>query len=47
MCCVLHKVFYEIKNRVKGRELVYGFADLVCASAVKCQVSEMVCQVKV
>ncbi len=28
-CCVLQKVFYEIENWVKGRELVCGFADLV------------------
>ncbi len=27
-------VFYEIENRVKDRELVYSFTDLVCASAV-------------
>ncbi len=31
---MLQKVFYEIENWVKGRELVYDFADLVCASAV-------------
>ncbi len=27
-------VFYEIENWVKGQELVYGFADLVCGSGV-------------
>ncbi len=36
--CVLHRelcvVFYEIENGVKGRELVYGFADLLCGSGV-------------
>ncbi len=34
VCCVLQKVFYEIEYWVKGRELVYGFADLVCGSGV-------------
>ncbi len=34
VCCVLQKVFYEIENWVKGSELVSGFADLVCVSAV-------------
>ncbi len=33
VCCALQEVFYEIKA-VKGRELVYGFADLVCGSGV-------------
>ncbi len=32
--CVLQKVFYEIENCVKGWELAYCFADLVCVSAV-------------
>ncbi len=32
--CVLQKVFNEIENWVKGQELVYGFADLVCGSGV-------------
>ena len=27
-------MFYEIENWVEGRELVYGFADLVCGSGV-------------
>ncbi len=31
--CVLQKVFYEVLW-VKGWELVYGFADLVCGSGV-------------
>ncbi len=43
LCCVLHKVFCEITNRVKGWELVSGFADVVCASAI----SEIVWQVKI
>ncbi len=34
MLCVLQKVFYEIENWVKCRELEYGFADLVCGSGV-------------
>ncbi len=47
VCCVLQKVFYEIKNWVKSRELVYGFVDLVCALVFECQLSENVWQVKI
>ncbi len=34
VCVTWRTVFYEIENWVKGWELVSGFADLVCASAV-------------
>ncbi len=33
-CLLMHCVSYEIENWVKGSELVYGFADLVCGSGV-------------
>jgi len=34
VCCGLQKVFYEIESRAEGRELIYGFVDLVCGSGV-------------
>jgi len=40
VCCGLQTDFDEIENRVEGRGLLSGFADVVCV--FECQISEIV-----